>query len=172
MSFYVCVCSTVCETVSVCKCVCVCVCVRACGCVCRAQKSVLSVFITIHQICLFVFEMKASPCSSGWPGIHYVDQADLELTEIFLPLPPKHLFSPCGVKSGRTRPSALPRPPPLPFKIDFGCAESLASLCGIYGQPLSSVTLALEHTQAFWRGKPVFGNQIFNFLSRHLFSPS
>ena len=28
-----------------------------------------------------------SPKSSGCPGIHFVDQASLELTEIYLPLP-------------------------------------------------------------------------------------
>lgn len=32
---------------------------------------------------------KVSLCSSGYPGIHYVNQAGPELTKICLPLPPK-----------------------------------------------------------------------------------
>lgn len=32
---------------------------------------------------------RLSPWSSRWPGACYVNQADLELTEIFLPVPPK-----------------------------------------------------------------------------------
>lgn len=35
-----------------------------------------------------VFIYRLSLCSLGWPG-HYVDQADLNLTETRLPLPPK-----------------------------------------------------------------------------------
>jgi hypothetical protein len=35
---------------------------------------------------LFV-QVIVSLCSFGYPGIHYVDQSDLILTEIYFPLP-------------------------------------------------------------------------------------
>jgi hypothetical protein len=44
---------------------------------------------TWHPFCLFVFQDRVSLCIPGCLGTHYVDQAGLELTEIFLPLPPK-----------------------------------------------------------------------------------
>jgi hypothetical protein len=37
----------------------------------------------------FFFGDKVSLYSSDYPGTHHVDQADLELTEIYLTLPPK-----------------------------------------------------------------------------------
>ena len=38
---------------------------------------------------VLVFQDRISQCSLGCPGTHFVDQADLKLTEICLPLPPK-----------------------------------------------------------------------------------
>ena len=35
------------------------------------------------------FQDRVSLCSCGYPGTHYVDQADLKLTEIHLPLAPE-----------------------------------------------------------------------------------
>lgn len=42
-------------------------------------------FIYLY-ICLFVYLFSISLCTSGCSGTHYVDQADLELTELYLPL--------------------------------------------------------------------------------------
>lgn len=46
-----------------------------------------------HVLLSVLFETRCSLCSLGWPEIHYVDQAGLELLEITDNLPPPQDFN-------------------------------------------------------------------------------
>jgi hypothetical protein len=52
--------------------------------------NMLSTWELVVFVCLFVFQDRVSPCNStNCPGIRYIDQTGLKLTEIFLSLPPE-----------------------------------------------------------------------------------
>ena len=55
----------------------------------KVTKGLLLLLLLFHFVCLFVCKTGVSLGSLGCLGTHSVYEAGLELTEIYLPLPPK-----------------------------------------------------------------------------------
>lgn len=47
-------------------------------------------YLLVCLIFIYLFLVSISLCSFGFPGTHYVNQANLELTEMFLSLPAEY----------------------------------------------------------------------------------